>query len=173
MSSVRAALRRPQRSLALLVLFGAGCAAARFDGTLLQKPEVAYRIGGLEPGWQQVRIEGNDLAFYRPGHGSIAVNATCKGYEDVPQAALVNHLLFGTTQRAYLLDEEVTLDGRGARHSLIEAELDGVPVRAEIYLLTRAGCVFDLSYVSDRQARGRDQFTRFVHAFRIQAVGRG
>jgi hypothetical protein len=134
---------------------------------------VAYRVGRLGPGWQRVHVEGNDLAFYRPGHGSNAVNATCKGYEDVPQAALLNHLLFGTTQRAYLLDEEVTLDGRGARHALFDAELDGIPVRAEIYLLTRAGCVFDLSYVSDRQARGRHEFTRFVHAFQIQAVGHG
>lgn len=159
--------------LLLPLLLALGCASVRFDGSLLQKPQVEYRVGRLEPGWQRVDVEGNDLAFYKPGHGSIAVNATCKGYEDVPQSALVNHLLFGTTRREYLLDEEVTLDGRGARHTLIDAELDGVPVRAEIYLLTRAGCVFDLSYISDRRAHGHAEFTRFVRAFHVQAVQHG
>jgi hypothetical protein len=173
---MRDTLRARPRALPVFVLLAlscAACASVRFDGSLLQKPQVAYRVGRLEPGWQRVHVEDNDLAFYRPGHGSIAVNATCKGYEDVPQAALVNHLLFGTTRREYVLDEEVTLDGRGARHTVVEAELDGVPMRTEIYLLTRAGCVFDLSYVSDRQARARAEFARFVRAFRIQAVDHG
>jgi hypothetical protein len=33
--------------------------------------------------------------------------------------------------------------------------------------------VFDLSYVSDLHARGRDEFARFVRAFRIRAVDHG
>jgi hypothetical protein len=166
-------LRTLAASAALALSPVLGCAGVRFDGSLLQKPEVEYRVGALEPGWKRVQVEGNDLTFYKAGHGSIAVNATCKGYEDVPQSALLNHLLFGTTRRQYLLDEEVTLDGRGTRHTLIDAELDGVPVRAEIYLLTRAGCVFDLSYISDRHAHGRAEFTRFVRAFHVQTVQRG
>lgn len=157
----------------LLSLLGAGCARVHFDGSTVEKRLVSYRVGQLEPSWLQIHVEGTDLAFYRRGHGSIAVNATCEGYDDVPHEALVNHLLFGTTHRAYLLEEDVTLDGRGARHALIDAELDGVPVRAEVYLLTRAGCVFDLSYVSDRAARGRAAFTRFVEQFRVRAVRRG
>jgi hypothetical protein len=163
----------PTTAVCLLSIWlGLGC-GPRFDGSLLHKPEVDYRVPRLEAGWQQVRLKGNDLAFYRPSFGSIAVNATCKDYEDVPQAALLGHLLFGTTHREYLLEEEVPLDGRSARHALIDGELDGVPVRLEIYLLTRAGCVFDLSYVSDRAARGRDQYTRFVHGFRVEWVHGG
>ena len=144
--------------------------AAHFDGVLLRKREVSYRIGPLEPDFQRVRVEGNDLAFYKPGAGSIGVNASCRDYEDVPQPALVNHLLFGTTRRTFLTDEEVTLDGRGARHVVLEAELDGVPVRLELYVLTRARCVFDLSYVSDRSATARTQFTAFVRGFHVEEV---
>lgn len=131
---------------------------------------MAYRVGALDAGFRRVKLDGNDLAFYRPRAGSIAVNALCKDYDDVPSEALLNHLLFGTTQRAYLLDEEVTLDGRAARHALIDAELDGVPLRLEVYVLTRANCVFDLSYVSDRQALARAQFAQFVRGFRIVDV---
>ncbi len=153
----------------LLALVAAGC-AAQFDGRSFRKREVSYRIGQLDPGFRRVQVEGNDLAFYKPGAGSIAVNALCKDYEDVPHEALLNHLLFGTTHRTFLSDEEVTLDGRAARHALVDAELDGVPVRLEIYLLTRARCVFDLSYISDRSAPARESFARFVRAFHVQDV---
>jgi hypothetical protein len=78
--------------------------------------------------------------------------------------------LFGTTNRNYLLDEEVTLDGRGALHAVTEAELDGVPVRLENYLLVRSGCLFDLSYVSDLSALGSNEFSRFVRGFHIESV---
>lgn len=147
-----------------------GCAATHFDGALLKKREVSYRVGALDAGFRRVDVEDNDLAFYSPGSGSIAVNALCKDYDDVPSEALLNHLLFGTTHRAYILDEEVTLDGRAARHALVDAELDGVPLRLEIYVLTRANCVFDLSYISDRHARAQVQFAQFVRAFRIVDV---
>jgi hypothetical protein len=152
------------------LLVAHGCAAAQFDGSLLKKRDVAYRVGALDAGFRRIQVEDNDLAFYRPGSGSIAVNALCKDYEDVPQQALLNHLLFGTTHRSYLLDEEVTLDGRAARHALIDAELDGVPLRLEVYVVRRANCVFDLSYISDRAARAQAQFAQFVRAFRVVDV---
>lgn len=165
-----AALWRWRRALCLLGLLALGACAAHFDGSVLRKRDVAYRIGTLDAGFQRVHIEDNDLAFYKPGAGSIAVNASCRDHEDVPPSALVNHLLFGTTRRAFLTDEEVTLDGRGARHVVVDAELDGVPVRLDIYVLTRAHCVFDLSYVSGRSAPAQAEFAAFVRGFRIEQV---
>lgn len=156
----------------VLLLGLAACAGPRFDGALFRKPGVSYRIEPLGPGWERVRVEGSDLSFHRERAGTVSAQATCREYEDVPPSALVNHLLFGTTRRVYLLDEEVTLDGRGARHALVDCELDGVPVRVEVYLLVRNGCVFDLSYVSDRSAPAQAEFTRFVQAFRIESAGR-
>jgi hypothetical protein len=141
-----------------------------FDGTLFRKSDVAYRVGPLPAPWQRVRIKGNDLAFHRADHGSMAVNATCREYDDVPPEVLLNQLLFGTTRREYLVDEEVTVDGRGARHAVVEAELDGVPVRLDMYVLARSGCVFDLSYVSDRSAPAALEFAQFVRDFRVEEV---
>lgn len=157
-------------SSALLLALGAVGCAPYFDGALFRKSEVEYRVGSLEPGFARVDVQGNDLAFYKRDAGTIAVNATCREYDDVPQAALLNHLLFGTSNRQYLVDEEVVLDGRGARHAVVEAELDGIPVRVEIYLLTRSGCVFDLSYISDRGAPAAPAFGRFARDFRVLAV---
>jgi hypothetical protein len=169
-SARQAMCARAASLFAGLCLLVCGCAATRFDGSLLRKREVSYRVGVLDASFRRVHVEGNDLAFYSHGSGSISVNALCKDYDDVPSEALLNHLLFGTTHRCYVLDEEITLDGRAARHALVDAELDGVPLRLELYVLTRANCVFDLSYISDRKARAQAQFAQFVHAFRIVDV---
>ena len=47
------------------------------------------------------------------------MNSTCHEYDDVPLSALVNHLLFDTTERKLRIDETVTLVGRGAKHLLV------------------------------------------------------
>ena len=158
-----------------LVLIGAislGCGPrTRFDGTTFHKGGVSYRVGQLSPEWQRVHLEGNDLAFHRPSFGTVSVTARCEDYDDVPMRVLLNQLLFGTTHRKYLTDEEVTLDGRGALHAVTEAELDGVPVRLENYILVRSGCLFDLSYVGSLSAPGSDEFNQFVRAFHIESVG--
>ena len=41
-----------------------------------------------------------------------------------------------------------------------------------MYVLTRAGCVFDLSYVSDRSAPARERSQRFVRGFHVEDVRR-
>jgi hypothetical protein len=152
------------------------CAHVHFDGQRFAKrdrhAEVAYRVGALAPAWQRADVAGSDLVFHREGRGSIAVTATCHDYDDVPVEALVQHLLFGSTGRVYLTDEEVTLDGRGARHALVQAELDGVPVQLEMYVLVRDRCVFDLSHVGRAGAPSDPDFTRFVQAFHVEAVQR-
>jgi hypothetical protein len=148
--------------------------AAGLHGQHFHKAHVDYRIGRLDPAWQRERMRGMDLMFHRRQQGSIGVHATCQGYEDVPPSALLGHLLFGTSARQPLIEEEsVTLDGRAARHTRLDAELDGAPVRIEIFMLIRSPCVFDLSYVSDRQARGRADFLHFVREFAVEAVRGG
>ncbi len=154
------------------LVLAAGCATTHFDGARFEKREVAYRVGTLGPEWSRVKVKGADLAFSASHKGSIGVHASCKNYDDVPQEALLNHLLFGTTHRNYVVDEEVTLDGRGARHAVVDAELDGVPVRLDLYVLTRSGCVFDLSYISAQSAPAQEEFARFVREFRVEAVRR-
>lgn len=161
----------PLYGAALLVLT-TSCASTRFDGVHYEKREVAYRLGELGADWSRVKLKGADLAFFAEHKGTIGVHASCKNYDDVPQEALLNHLLFGTTHRSYVVDEEVTLDGRGARHAVVDAELDGVPVRLDLYVLTRSGCVFDLSYISGQSAKAQPEFERFVAGFRVETVRR-
>jgi hypothetical protein len=150
----------------------AACGGALFEGGRFAKPGVSYRVGELGSAWLPMEVSDGDLTFRRDGHGTISVNATCESYDDVPAQVLVGHLLFGTTRRVYLVEEEVVLDGRGAQHTVVECELDGIPIRLDMYLITRNGCVFDLGYISGRTAPAQADFDRFVQAFRIERAGR-
>jgi len=155
--------------LCLLLLLGAGCSSASFEQGIYDDGVVRYRVGPSPPGWQRVKVEGNDLAFFHDSLGTIAINSTCSDYEDVPEQALMNHLLFGTRERNYRVEETVTLDGRGALHSVVDLELDGVPLTLEVYVVKKDGCVYDLSRISSREAfdPGRPQFQALVQGFRV------
>lgn len=161
---------RPAAVLApVLTLLSLGCGGATFENGVLHGEYTTYRVGALGGDWQRVSVDDNDLAFYSRGKGTIGANSTCRDYDDVPHVALMNHLLFGMQHRVYRVDEEVVLDGRGVRHAVVDAELDGVPVTLEVFLLTRDGCVYDLSLVSARAAhdRVRGEFHRFVSGFSV------
>ena len=144
-------------------------ASASFERGIFDDGVVRYRVGTPASNWRRVEVEDNDLAFHDDALGTISVNSTCEDYEDVPQAALLNHLLFGTSARTFRLEETTTLDGRGARHAIVELELDGVPLTLEVYLVNRDGCVYDLVYTAARDAypRGQAAFVRFVRDFSV------
>jgi hypothetical protein len=158
-------------ALALSVL-GCGGGSGSFRDGVYEDAHARYRVGALPSSWQRVELDDNDLAFHRRGMGTISVNSTCEDYEDVPGTALVNHLLFDTTERTFLREEEVTLDGRGARHVIVQVELDGVPVELELFVLKKDGCVFDLGHVRSRSAgpAARRSFLGFVARFAVLEV---
>lgn len=158
-------------SAALLgaALAATACGGATFAGGVYDDGMVRYRVGPRGPNWSRVEVDDNDLAFHDPALGTISVNSTCEGYEDVPQSALVNHLLMGTTERQFRTEETVTIDGRGARHAIVDLELDGVPLTLDVFLVNRDGCVYDLVYIAarDAYARGRGAFEAFVRGFTV------
>jgi hypothetical protein len=165
------ALRGGAMSIAAL-LAAIGCGGPTFAGGVYENDHARYRVGPLGPEWDRMEVGSNDLAFQRPDMGTISVNSTCTEYEDVPVVALVNHLLFGTTKRRFVTEEDVTLDGRGARHVIVHAELDGVPLEIELFVMKKDGCVFDLGHVRSRSTppSARADFLRLVHHFAVLAV---
>jgi hypothetical protein len=160
--------------LPLLIVACAACSGASLRNGVYTGDQATYRVGPVPDGYDRVEISGNDLAFHRRGEGTISVNSTCTDYEDVPLTALVNHLLFETTARQFLVEETVTLDGRAARHALVHAELDGVPIELELYVMKKNGCVFDLAHVRPRGAPdvARRSFRAFVERFALLEVRR-
>jgi hypothetical protein len=157
------------RSVVLTLLLLGACGGASFRDGVYEDEHARYRVGSLRGGWERFEVGDNDLAFHKRGMGTISVNSTCSDYEDVPPVALLNHLLFEMTERRFLVEETVTLDGRGARHVVVQVELDGVPLELEIYLLKKDGCVFDLTHVRERSvsAEARATFVAFVQRFAV------
>jgi hypothetical protein len=161
----------PWLALPLLLMI-AGCAGSSLNDGVYADGQARYRIGDLPAGFQRVEVGDNDLAFHRRGDGTISVNATCSDYEDVPLSALANHLLFETTERRFIVEEIVTLDGRAARHLLVRAELDGVPIELELYVMKKDGCVIDLAHIrtSNASPQARAFFQAFVARFALLEV---
>jgi len=155
---------------ALFALLLPACGGASFANGIYSDSEATYRVGPLDRGWKRAEVEDNDLAFYRDGVGTISVNATCDEYEDVPHAALVNHLLFGTTHREFRTEEMVPLDDRGAYHALVSAELDGVVMLIDVYVIKKDGCVYDLSLIASEATHPTavTTFRAFVAGFSTQ-----
>lgn len=135
--------------LLLLVALSAACRRVSFEDQVLSKPDTSYRLGELPPGWQLVRLSGNDVAYSHgdSGHG-IAVNATCEDHGDASLEVLTRHLLQGFTERQQLSQETVWLDGREALRSQYLARLEGVPVQLLLVVMKKDYCVYDFSYVA-------------------------
>jgi hypothetical protein len=149
---------------------GFGCgSSASFNQGVYDDGMVRYQVGQLGPGWRRVEVEDNDLAFHNDALGTVSINSTCTDYEDVPEEALLNHLLFGMRERNYRTEETVSLDGRGALHAVIDLELDGVPLTLELYVLKKDGCVYDMSLIASRSEfeRARGDLARLISSFHV------
>jgi hypothetical protein len=150
-------------------LLQSACASASFANGVYAGSETTYRVGSPGPEWRFMEVDGNDLAFHRADVGTISANSTCSSYEDVPPRVLLNHLLFGMTERHHRFEEVVAIDGRGALHSIVDAELDGVPVTLDVYVLPKDGCLYDLSLVTapERHHLGVPALRRFIAGFTV------
>ena len=163
---------RPLGLFGALALLGACAGVGQLTHGVYSKGSVRYRIGELPAGWQQVRLEGNDLAFLSKGSGhSLAINATCEDTDDPTLPVLTRHLLMGFTARTTLDEQTVTLDGREGLRSHVTARLDGVPVELLLLVLKKNGCVYDFTYLSPQGKfeEQRSAFEGLVAGFQVEA----
>jgi hypothetical protein len=172
LASGRRPMRRPLRPLFLTALAGligaAGCGAG-LSGDTFRGAGFAFRIGALPESWRRVDISHAALAFRDERDGaSIVLNGRCGvDGEDVPLEALTQHLFLRFTERETIDQRVVPFDGREAMRTIITAKLDGVPMKFEVWVLKKDGCVYDLDFMAapPHFARGAEDFERFVKGF--------
>lgn len=157
--------------LALLAIALAGCAHTHYNpeaGQVCYR-RVCYRVGALGKDWQPIKTEKAAIGFFNPQLGAvIESNATCRAdAEAAPLKALTRQLLIGYTDRQVRMSESISLDGRAALHTVVDARLDGVPMVLDMYVLKRDGCIFDLTLAAppDRYDAARPELSRFVGGF--------
>jgi hypothetical protein len=163
------------RSTKGVVVAALACASlAACDGHLnkegfFTKGHLSYRVGALDPEqWQQVKSEGNDLAWiHRHSAHILSVNATCDDHGDPPLDVLTTHLLFGFTDRTQKSRQTKMIDGRQALVSSYVAKLDGVPVEIALAVLKKNDCVHDFVYIAPvgRAAEHQADFDRLLSDF--------
>lgn len=164
---------RPWRGWGPLALLYAGVlacgASASFDGAVFRGQYVSFRLSPVPPTWHRIALPAADSAFRDDAHeASILINSRCTSADwDAPLLSLTEHLIIGTTDRHVTREETLPFDGREARHTLLRARLDGVPMAYDIFVMKKDGCVFDLVHVAPPATAdaGATEFDRFVQGF--------
>jgi hypothetical protein len=153
--------------LTLLVL--AGCAtAARIEEGVFHSPK-GYRVTLPGGAWTMMEDGRADLQLrHRDGRAGIAVNAGC-GADRArgPLDVLARHLLSGFRDRSVIVREDLSVNGKVARHTVVEGRLGdgGERTTVEVYVLRDDRCLYDFLYAAPRETfeAGRADFERLVH----------
>lgn len=157
-----------------LVLVACG-ASMTVDGNVVRTAKgVAFRIGDVPASWNRVKASDGAIGFNDAAGATVMVDGHCKMQsDDVPLVALTSQLLIGTTERKYDKEDVIPFDGREARHTVMRAKLDGVPLVWDVYVMKKNGCVYDMVYVASpaRFETGAAAFERFVAGFRTLEDG--
>ncbi|MFQ5829177.1 MAG: hypothetical protein ACE5JD_08485 [Candidatus Methylomirabilia bacterium] len=98
----------------------------------------------------------------------ILAHATCQGkalLRSLP--VLAKHLSFGLRDRQELERTEVSVARRPGIRVLLRGRLDGIPVKAEAYVIKGERCVYDMVYVAPPEefSAGESDFQAFVRSF--------
>ena len=165
MKAPRASYARAAPLALAVALASASCAAPGLD----------FHVSPAPSGWRPIRVSGADVVFRDAEHeASILVNGRCIPEDgDAPLSALTEHLIMGTTDRQYLLEETLPLDAREARHTVLKAKLDGVLMGYDVFVMKKNGCVYDLVYVGapEGMQAGTPAFESFARSFHTIAKG--
>jgi hypothetical protein len=151
---------------------GCGGAGARgsFEGNVYRNGPIAFEVPSAPAEWRRLDVRDASLAFRDDAHdASVLLNARCLSADDrTPLVALTNHLLIGATDREYLSQATEPFDGREALHTKLRARWDGVPMRIDVFVLSKDGCVYDFVYLAPASASedGSRAFESFVRGFR-------
>jgi hypothetical protein len=156
------------RGCLLVCVVASGCSAWHPATRELCAGDNCYRLGELDESWHQIQRRRDSVAFFSDSVGGVINSSTiCRADADAaPLEALTNRLLIGYTERQDISVERVMLAGREALHSVIAAKLDGVPVKLDLYVLKRNGCIVDLAFGAPvaRYPAGQSHFEHFVHS---------
>jgi len=160
--------RLPVLFFAAGLLAAAGCGAG-LQGDVYRGEGFAFRIAPPPEAWKRVEITHAALAYRdETDEATIVVNGRCGlDGEDVPLPSLTQHLFLNFTEREILEQTVLPFDRREAMRTVLVAKLDGVPMKFDVWVLKKDGCVYDLDFMAPpaRFARGAEEFERFVRGF--------
>jgi hypothetical protein len=145
-----------------------GCAGTAFDGRVYHGEGMRFRVGPIPSSWRNITVDDALLTFRDDSTDTtIALNGRCGvDGDDVPLSSLTQHLFLQFTKREVTAQQALSLDGREALRTELNAALDGVPKHYLVYVLKKDGCVYDFMYIAALGSAGSNaDFERFVQGF--------
>ena len=130
-----------------------------------------YRVAVPAGEWTVATQSRADLELrHRTEPVGMLVNASCaRPSSRAAPAVLVRHLLSGLRDRTVISTEDIAVDGRVTRHSVVEGRLgrEDDRVTLEVYVMRDARCVYDFLYAAPPASfpRWEGEFQRFVRTF--------
>ena len=119
-------------------------------------------------GWSPLKISGLQVAWINPKlQGLIELHGQCEEQGDSSLYQYTDHLRIDWTDWVVQEQSEHQLLGRAALRTVAVAKLDGVPRQQELWVVKRAGCLFDLRYGAQpsKFAAGQPHFAAVVKSF--------
>lgn len=133
------------------------------------RKEATFSFGQPGEAWRPLRkVKDVQVAWIRPEiRGVIEVRAQCDEQGDSNLLQFTDHLRIDWTDWKILSQTDQRLVDRAALRTVVTGQLDGVPMQLELWVVKRAGCLFDLRYAADpdRFAQGQPQFAAVVAGF--------
>jgi hypothetical protein len=157
--------------VALLAL--SACSPSALSGNVFRHGNVAFEVGPIPDDWRKLDETGSDSELasfaFRDDKARVTVGGTgrCgRDGDDVPLRALTQHLTLGFTERTGEAEQKLSLDGREALRTELQAKLDGVTKFLVFVVIKKDECVYDFWRVADSPDRDARDFDRFVGGFR-------
>ncbi len=145
------------------------CGGATFDGHIYRGDGFAFQIPSQPAHYRRMSHSGDELAWQDTKSGGHVLLAGRCGTDrdDVPLVALTRHLFLQFTERKTIQQEVLPFDNREAMHTMMDAKLDGVPMRYDAWVLKKDGCIYDLLYFNapGRFEAGLADFRRVLGGF--------
>lgn len=133
------------------------------------RSEGSFRFGLPGAPWRPLRrLRDVQVAWVHPDQGAvIAVRAQCDDQGDSDLYQYTDHIRIDWTDWVVVKQTETRLVDRAALQTIATGRLDGVAMQLELWVVKRAGCLFDLNYVAPpaRFAEGQASFATVVEGF--------
>lgn len=135
------------------------------------RKEASFGFGLPGGSWRPVRnVEDVQVAWIDPGKGGVIdVHAQCDEQGDSSLEQYTDHLRMDMTDWNVIEQKSERLIGRASLRTVVDAQLDGMPMRHEFVVVKKNGCLFDLRYSAPPSsfATGQPEFHRVVAGFRF------
>jgi hypothetical protein len=135
-----------------------------------QHQAATFKVGLPGSDWTSHREQGTQVAWRNKSMPiMMQVRSQCQEHGDSDLESLTDHLRIDWTGWTVLEERLIELVDRDALRSTVEGKLDGVSMKAELIVIKKDGCIFDLDYFAPTRYfdAGLPAFEKVVEGFRF------